>query len=383
MQWHLRTAVVDNNSSKKGGVINIVRKDAMPIRPLLVSLNEVRSLAGPRRLTNHRLYSLSTHVPVTTIRSVPQFADFTSERYYKGNPRGTWIFRGQSNINYLLIPNVGRPAVDDLFYRERTILNKFRLEYMDFLPARPSNDWEWLALAQHHGLPTRLLDWSFNSLVALYFAVEDVGNQDSDGMVFALYQPSYEVLRNNHSTTGNAKITDDPLNIQESVRYEPHGRIGRIECQNGLFTVQREVTVPLDQQLHPSWKMERIHVPAENKKTILQDLYKFGFNRRTLFPDLDGLAADGRWTALGSLGVSATSRDIGFAHPETNEDIELIATVTSCEEFMDSWIFRAHTRTHSLIPSVGRETLIGNAKIRYKEKELLNNFRSRGTKMKL
>src|SRR5262245_54752441 len=86
---------------------------------------------------------------------------------------GTWLFRGVGDVNYALVPSVGRNSnvYGSLIERERALLEQFKRESLLHLPSRPSSDWEWLALAQHHGVPTRLLDWSESPYVALFFAV--------------------------------------------------------------------------------------------------------------------------------------------------------------------------------------------------------------------
>ena len=102
--------------------------------------------------------------------------------------RGRWVFRGHSDKNYSLIPSVGRvpyPANHRIKY-ERSLFNMFRREAREHVESLPS-EWEWLALARHHGLPTRLLDWSNNPLIALYFAVEH--HNSRDGELLALYAP--------------------------------------------------------------------------------------------------------------------------------------------------------------------------------------------------
>ena len=85
-----------------------------------------------------------------------------------------YYFRGMSRSHYELYPSLGRGNGDRTgYYDEKRLIKEFRNQAITYLDKVPNNDWEWLALAQHHGLPTRLLDWTTNPLVALYFAVKD------------------------------------------------------------------------------------------------------------------------------------------------------------------------------------------------------------------
>ena len=92
------------------------------------------------------------------------------------------IFRGVTDASYPLLTTAGRMKIREEFQLreiEKHILRTFQERAVPFLEFQPKNDWEWLAIAQHHGLPTRLLDWTRNALVAAYFAVRKEFSGDS------------------------------------------------------------------------------------------------------------------------------------------------------------------------------------------------------------
>jgi hypothetical protein len=220
-----------------------------------------------------------------TITSVSDFLNKAVPRYF-AEARGRWVFRGHSNISHTLIPSVGR-GIHTSKSRDKyetSLFDIFCREARSHIDTVPSDNWEWLSIAQHHGLPTRLLDWSHNALVALYFAVER--NEETDGALFALHS----INKANYQVKSGS-----PFTIQRPVKLYPNFVSHRIRAQEGLFIVCPDVELTLDKQLPADWRIEQFPIPANAKANIRYELFRLGVHASSLFPDIDGLASRLKW----------------------------------------------------------------------------------------
>ena len=224
-------------------------------------------------------------------------------------------FRGHGEPVNALAPSIGRPQYfvgKSLVFdreRERSLLSHFRRHAYEHFQRVPT-EWETLFLARHHGLPTRLLDWTANPLVALYFSAfydndevvyrEDQGRRFStvklnlDGTVWAIEQRP-----GNRHLLDVLSETRGPLEISGIKLVNPFNPSARMTAQAGMFTLHGNpwtdmVTAagrPFPEPDLDIMRLKRWIVPARNKMQIILDLERLAINRRTLFPDIDGLAA--------------------------------------------------------------------------------------------
>jgi hypothetical protein len=191
------------------------------------------------------------------------------------------IYRGVKSCDYALKPKIGRLKVlnggDFESHHEKHIIHLFKQRAVPFLTRLPSSEWEWFSLAQHHGLPTRLLDWTRNPLVALYFAIEEEFTGDS-----VVYAYRYDELLK--------PLPDNPFEVEAVERVSPSYVANRIAAQSGVFTIH-----PKPSEAFTSERIDLMLIPNNKRREIKRTLYLLGIHRESLFPDLDGLASHITW----------------------------------------------------------------------------------------
>ncbi|OCH12134.1 FRG domain-containing protein [Aliivibrio sp. 1S128] len=210
------------------------------------------------------------------IENVSQYVEIVSQ--YKND--SSWVYRGQAVESWDLKPKMFREQFEQ--YDENHMLDVWSRAAIKHLDKQPTSKLEWLALAQHNGLPTRLLDWSYNPLVALYFCCSS--HHDSDGEVFA--------LRSRHDSIENDL---DPFEVKNVDMYRASSFIERISSQQGLFTIHHDISHCLKKDPKPFLGFNIYEIPKESKSSILDELHLLCINEYTIYQDLESLSKNMIW----------------------------------------------------------------------------------------
>jgi hypothetical protein len=213
-----------------------------------------------------------------------------------------WIFRGQSDVNYeftsslfrlfkdmqkIIVESTGKPKIFDRAAHEREMLRRFKSQAHRYLRDRPSDhdEVEWLAIMQHYGAPTKLLDMTFTPYIAAFFSLES-GNMDS-----AVYAVKHSYFKKDSETKEKKRSSGNSMG-SSFYTYEPKLQHERLTAQQGLFLVPSAINKSLDEIISsykPSEK-ECVRYVISKKMRVegLRKLRLMNISASTLFPGLDG-----------------------------------------------------------------------------------------------
>jgi FRG domain len=260
----------------------------------------------PPRVAGHR-----EDVDIHTLDTWRELDDALNDRSWGSHPeqaRPTVVFRGLARADYTNVTSLARLA-GDYASLERHLLRNFR-KYAHREEPGPTA-WDWLALGQHHGLPTRLLDWTFSPLVALHFATASWPEHDAlvwsvdcarahralPPVLRALLDEEGALVFTTEQVGRAAPDVDDLAALQVDgapfgLFFEPPTFDERIASQAAVLSTMSDPTCDLETWLdgHPgigrAWR-----IPAALKHDVRRRLDQAQITERSLMPGLDGLAA--------------------------------------------------------------------------------------------
>lgn len=212
-------------------------------------------------------------------------------------------FRGQADAEWPLNPRLMRqnPLPSESHY-----LNRFKQDALFILNRKPETEFEWLFLMQHHGISTRLLDWSESPLTALYFTL--TSEAEKDGALWVLlptelnrisnYKPDFAAEIPSFEDEHLQNYLPSTIAHERKSSLQPMAAIAprnsqRMQSQQGVFTISHREIIPVENAGHqdlPKNHIWKFIVPSASKPRLLAELKLLGINKFKLFPELESLS---------------------------------------------------------------------------------------------
>ena len=286
--------------------------------------------ASENRLENRSIGDVTRSRPITAT-TLHEFTEIVRSRVGTPTIDHVSAYRGHRDVAWRLVPTIAREPfrAPRAFCNnqkdqsaERILLlffNSFSVSLMPpWVSAGTEKEASWLKLivAQHHGLPTRLLDWTTNPLVALFFALEGEarrctvgractwchGTGDHNAAVYVLKERRCFTVSSLVSNRANRLAPLYGYDDEVGLLWPPHID-ARVAAQSSIFAIRKDPSVEIEPDLI-------ITVPHDARDGILRDLDHFGITKRTLFPDLDGIAAYLRWSCTSWKHIQGIGHDL-------------------------------------------------------------------------
>ena len=193
------------------------------------------------------------------------------------------IFRGQTD-DWPLLPRLFRAgnSMELLLELEFRLLTHFKRRGLFLLPSMPGDPTDLMSLAQHHGLPTKLLDWSSNPLMALFFALD--ASIPLKKPVVWMFDPSIIQVKGEHYLRSGIEITD-------AVVVCPHSHSQRVVAQAGIHTFHPDKR-PLNEYPLDKCRLNKLVINPDRAANIKEELRDMGIHCATVYGDLNSVCRE-------------------------------------------------------------------------------------------
>jgi hypothetical protein len=254
------------------------------------------------------------------VRSLPEFLALIEKAQTR--PSKSLWYRGCGSAAHQLLPSLYRhkrlKTPDDLANLERQLMTRFRQRSIPYHSRSLADDWDTLFFMQHYGVPTRLLDWTENPLIALHFALMGATNRPtksgkvayaSEAVVWMLDPVGWNRHALRHVSYEGGVLTPDDEAIKSyrpapkfaGMHNHPVSLYGahnsaRIVAQQGVFTIFGRDSEPMEKVFQadnfPVQCLTKFSVRKSLISQLRQSLLNHGVTESVVFPDLEGLARE-------------------------------------------------------------------------------------------